>query len=944
MSDPLSTLIALAESVADGSTPDWVTAESSARSPYERALIARLRSISDLARLQASLSAGGDPLAAFADPPLMPPFKWGPLDVRELVGSGRFGDVYRAWDPRLRRDVALKLLRGRDGDAIDDDVIEEGRLAARVRHPNVVTIFGAQRIEGRTGLWMEYVEGHTLEAELSEQGPLDAERLTAVAIELCAALGAVHEAGLVHRDVKASNVMRDPRDRIVLGDFGTGRELDDPDDDRVGLTGTPTYLAPEIFRREPATPRSDVYSLGVLLFRLATGTFPIAGGTIRGIRRAHDEGSRPSLGAIRRDLPAQFVAAVDRALDPQPDRRFASAKQFARAFGATTTRRLHRVAFIAGALALAVAVLMIVLVASRFSSPPPLVTARPGAGVVVQQVFPEFQRDVSIRGPAHKGRWVPCARRNSQSIAICDLEDLSIKMLRAPQKGAIEGVPRSMAVFSPDGRRLAYLWGTGRREDERVSLRVIDIATNEERTLFEVGGFIALRQWIPSRKALHVTAFGRGEQGRDLLVKLDGGAPQPLWSWTEGVSSTALSPDGRTLAVASRVGPRNRDLYAIDVATGRETWRLADSADDFLPAWTPDGRAMAFARDRDGGTESVLIAAVTAAGLSPPVILHDLGRNRVIGQPLFAFGHDGSLFLDVMTGGLRTAYVADVNLDELSIGPPRALEPRTIEDTMGPDWSPDGSRIAYLRGIATRENANGTLVIRRSDSDVEKERVLPGQLLPWQGQVRWSPRGDHLAILYSGKAASELGLLDLRQDQLTSIASDVMNPRWDESGSALFFGRGGRVHRFDLKTRQTTVFYGGPPPLRAEVFDVSPRHHNLMGRIPSAQTCRVRAFLPGDAEKIVEFDNPACPTVRWVGEGPQFLVSLVPSATKGEIWLVNAETGERRLLPLETELVVDMALSPDGRRLLYSAGNPRPIVWMMSGIETTDVKRNSLIR
>ena len=117
-----------------------------------------------------------------------------------------------------------------------------------------------------------------------------------------------------------------------------------------------------------------------------------------------------------------------------------------------------------------------------------------------------------------------------------------------------------------------------------------------------------------------------------------------------------------------------------------------------------------------------------------------------------------------------------------------------------------------------------------------------------------------------------------------------------------------------------------------------------MGRIPSAQTCRVRAFLPGDAEKIVEFDNPACPTVRWVGEGPQFLVSLVPSATKGEIWLVNAETGERRLLPLETELVVDMALSPDGRRLLYSAGNPRPIVWMMSGIETTDVKRNSLIR
>ena len=759
---------------------------------------------------------------------------------------------------------------------------------------------------------------------------------------MCAALEAVHEAGLVHRDVKASNVMRDGRGRIALGDFGTGRELDDPDDDRVGLTGTPTYLAPEIFAREPATPRSDVYSLGVLLFRLATGTFPIAGGTIREIRRAHDEGSRPSLGAIRRDLPAHIVAAVDRALERQPDRRFATAKQFAHAFRTTTTRPVPRVGIIAGTLTLVVATLMIVVVASRFSSPPPLATARPGGGVVVQQVFPEFQRNVSIRGPAHKGRWVPCARRNSQSIAICDLEDLSMKVLRAPQNPAIEGVPRSMAVFSPDGRRLAYLWAAGRR-DERMSLRVIDVSTSEERTLFEVDGGITLRQWIPSRRALHVSAFGRGEPGRDLLVPLDGGPPHSLWSWTEGVSSTALSLDGRTLAVSRRVGPRNRDLYAIDVATGRETWRLADSADDSLPAWTPDGRAVAFVRDRNGGTESVLIAAVTAAGLSPPVILHDLGRNRVIGQ-LFVFGHDGSLFLDVMTGGLRTAHVADVNFDLLSIGPPRALEPRTIEDTMGPDWSPDGSRIAYLRGIATGENANGSLVIRRADADVEKERILPGRLLPWQGQVRWSPQGDHLAVLYAGQTASELALLDLRRDELTSIASGVMNPRWDASGSALFFGSGGRVHRFDLKTRQTTAFYEGKPPLRAEVFDVSPRDHNLMGRGPSAETCRVFAIRPRGTEKIVEFDNPSCLTVRWVGEGPQFLVSLAASPTRGEIWLVNAETGERRQLPLETESVVDMALSPDGRRLLYSAGNPRPIVWMMSGIETTDVKRNSLIR
>ena len=440
-----------------------------------------------------------------------------------------------------------------------------------------------------------------------------------------------------------------------------------------------------------------------------------------------------------------------------------------------------------------------------------------------------------------------------------------------------------MAFFSPDGRRLAYLWSTDVRENERVSLRVIDVSTDEERTLFEVRGGIVLRQWISSRRALHVTAFVRGEQRERSVGTARWRSAAFALVVDRWRHQPALSPDGRTLAVARQVGPRNRDLYAIDMTTGKETWRLADSADDFMPAWTPDGRAIAFARDRAGGSESVLLAAVTATGLSPPVILHDLGRNRVTGLPMFTFGHDGALFLDVMTGGLRTAYVAEVNLDRLSIGSPRALEPRTIEDTMGPDWSPDGSRIAYLRGIATSEDANGTLVIRRSDSDVERERVLPGHLLGWQGQVRWSPRGDHLAVLYADKGASELGLLDLRRDELTSVASGVMNPRWDESGRALFFGRAGRVHRFDLETRQTTVFYGGPPALRAEVFDISPRHHNLLGRIPSAKTCRVRAFLPGDAEKIVEFDNPSCPTVRWVGEGPQFLMSLVPSPTKGEV-------------------------------------------------------------
>ena len=144
----------------------------------------------------------------------------------ERVGEGAFGEVYRAWDTRLDREVALKLLRRQDwshaGDA--SAVIDEGRMLAQVRHPNVVTVHGADRIAGRVGLWMEFIHGRTLEQLLHERGPFGAGEATLIGLDVCRALSAVHRAGLLHRDIKAQNVMREDGGRIVLMDFGTGLE------------------------------------------------------------------------------------------------------------------------------------------------------------------------------------------------------------------------------------------------------------------------------------------------------------------------------------------------------------------------------------------------------------------------------------------------------------------------------------------------------------------------------------------------------------------------------------------------------------------------------------------------------------------------------------------------------------------------------------------------
>jgi tetratricopeptide (TPR) repeat protein len=196
-------------------------------------------------------------------------------------------------------------------------------LLARVRHSNVVTIYGAEQISDQIGLWMEFVRGRTLEQILHEQTVVSAEETAAIGVELCRAVSAVHDAGLLHRDIKAHNVMRAEDGRIVLMDFGTGRELDD--DAASDLAGTPLYLAPEVLQGQPATVQSDIYSLGVLLYRLVSGSYPVHGRTVREVRGAHERGDRTAVQIARRDVPSRLARIIERAIDPHAERRYESA-------------------------------------------------------------------------------------------------------------------------------------------------------------------------------------------------------------------------------------------------------------------------------------------------------------------------------------------------------------------------------------------------------------------------------------------------------------------------------------------------------------------------------------------------------------------------------------------------------------------------------------------
>ena len=236
--------------------------------------------------------------------------------IEELIGQGGMGVVYRAYDLRLKRTVALKLIVPEL--ALDERFharfARETELAMSLEHPNVVPVYDAGDVDGRFYLAMRLVEGTDLGALLRTEGALDPARALAICSQVANALDAAHAKGLVHRDVKPSNVLLDESEHVYLADFGLTRRLDEQGA-QAGegrSVGTPAYLAPEQIEGGPVDGRADVYSLGCLLYECLTGETPFSQDSRLAVAWAHLEEEPPSASEHNSELPE----AID-CCDPQ---------------------------------------------------------------------------------------------------------------------------------------------------------------------------------------------------------------------------------------------------------------------------------------------------------------------------------------------------------------------------------------------------------------------------------------------------------------------------------------------------------------------------------------------------------------------------------------------------------------------------------------------------
>src|SRR2546423_14444943 len=328
-------LAELIDSVADGNSVDWDAIEAAVTDDGERRLLSILRMVAGVGEVHRSDQrvAGEKPPApmprvesATVTPTADGSFgHWGHFQLLRKLGEGSFGEVYHARDTWLDHSVAVKLLKPQLVDRAR--FLHEVRTLARIRHLNVVAIHGADEHDGRLGVWMEVIDGHTLAQVVDHEGARSASEAALIGQHLCQAMAAVHAANIVHRDIKAQNVIRQSgTGRIVLMDFGAGEAMDAELAGRRPR-GTPLYLAPELFDGRAATRETDIYALGVLLFNLGTASYPVYGANVDDLISAHRRNARHHLGDMRPDLPDGFVRVVETMLAVDPAQRYHSAAE-----------------------------------------------------------------------------------------------------------------------------------------------------------------------------------------------------------------------------------------------------------------------------------------------------------------------------------------------------------------------------------------------------------------------------------------------------------------------------------------------------------------------------------------------------------------------------------------------------------------------------------------
>lgn len=662
------------------------------------------------------------------------------LTMIEPIGSGGFGTVFRAHDNQLHRDVALKVLTL---DSDTDTVLREGRLLARLRHPNVVTVYGVKPFAAGIALEMEFVDGETLAEIIRRDGPLSVPEAIRIGIGLCDALGAVHAAGLLHRDVKAQNVMRERHtSRVVLMDFGAGL-MGDGKRRSAELAGTPLYAAPEVWQAGAATQRSDVYSVGVLIYFLLTGSFPVMADTIDALKAQHQAGARRPIRELSPWMPVALASVIQQATAADPAARFPTAAALAIALHGLEkgVKQRHRVRW----RKTLTAAIFVVAATGGFLANRVHSTKSARNPIFVRVPAEDLGR------PSTDGRTWPFVTE-AGSLRIFDASTGRTREALAYHE---HEMPRS-SIVSPNGDRVAYTVKLGDGA-YRVETATVDGTWTRVIMAAEAAYEPELVSWSQDEALLLCWLHQR--TGRlDLAIMPTNGEPPRVLLNTSSREDPggSLSPDGAFAVVERWRDPETRstDLLALPTNGSPPAVIYRDDRHPHAPLWAPDGEHVLFLLDSvsvPGAQDLYVVTVRNGQRLGAATLL----ASNVGTGPQITYGITAqSELVSRVSRNTSEVYLYSLNLQSAApADAPRRVSMNAIDRHTGASYSPDGCWIAYFDlddPPSIGANARPVLVILNRDTHASRRLSVPLAVLGY-AEPRWTH--DSAAVSVFGREA-----------------------------------------------------------------------------------------------------------------------------------------------------------------------------------------------
>jgi Tol biopolymer transport system component/predicted Ser/Thr protein kinase len=761
-------------------------------------------------------------------------------EVVASLGKGGMGEVYVAEDTRLNRRVAIKVLPPEmAADAERRARFErEARAVAALNHPNIVTIYSVEEADGVHFITMELVEGQTLSKMLPKSG-FSLSELLKMAIPLADAVSSAHRSGITHRDLKPDNIMVDNEGRLRILDFGLAKTRDSKGAEE-GLTQAPTatvetedgkvlgtvaYMSPEQAEGKPVDSRTDIFSMGTILYEMATGGRPFRGDTKMSTISSILRDDPSPVTELNPSLPRHLGRVIRRCLAKDPDRRYQTALDLRneleelkteidsgeliaeQASAARQRRSLHRLLVPAAVAALIIVAGIVLIEKRRSGSPRTVYVPRPITGSIGQEM------DIN---------WSPESVFMAYGLTREGSADVMIQPVAGGEAQLLAGGPGTQTSprWSPDGKYLAYVssseggtpvliaprhGGAPRRLIE-TNIRTLD--------LDKIGSSMGDRPWAADGGSILVSRAD--ETGRTAIYRVDRdtGDAQQLTFPSPG--SMDLNPsysfDGERIVFQRRRYGKG-ELLVMPAAGGEPRVLLADEFDNTSPAWRPDNRHILFLSDRRG-TSGANLFEIEPAGGPPTQLTFETNRvsyfsvstdNRVAYVP---FWHDTFLYsVDVASGERRqlNAHSKD-NYGACFAPDGRAVvyhstrtgnseiwvcyldgRPETqITDNdswdLYPDWSPDGERMIFG---SDRGGSLFKLFIANSDGGgarllVDQPITLDSQFSPVIGSLvsRWSPDGERIAYLAEGEEALALWTVGADGNDARKVLDDATGFDW----------------------------------------------------------------------------------------------------------------------------------------------------------------------